>query len=80
MIAVLFMGFASGLPLPLTSGTLSFRLAEAGVSLAAIGLFALIGLSYNLKFVWSPIIDRAREIPYARRRAREGYGVCGRNY
>ena len=63
MIAVLFMGFASGLPLPLTSGTLSFRLAEAGVSLSAIGLFALIGLSYNLKFVWSPIMDRAR-IPW----------------
>lgn len=63
MLAVLFMGFASGLPLPLTSGTLSFRLAEAGVSLAAIGLFALIGLSYNLKFVWSPVMDRGR-IPW----------------
>ena len=63
MLAVLFMGFASGLPLPLTYGTLSFWLAEAGVSRTAIGLFALIGLSYNLKFVWSPIMDRAR-IPW----------------
>jgi PAT family beta-lactamase induction signal transducer AmpG len=58
MVAVLFMGFASGLPLPLTYGTLSFWLAEAGVSRTAIGLFALIGLSYNLKFVWSPVMDR----------------------
>ncbi len=52
------MGFSSGLPLVLTAGTLSFRLAEAGVSLTAIGLFALVGLSYSLKFLWSPLIDR----------------------
>ena len=58
MLAVLFMGFASGLPLPLTFGTLSFWLAEAGVSRTSIGLFALIGISYSFKFLWSPLIDR----------------------
>jgi MFS transporter, PAT family, beta-lactamase induction signal transducer AmpG len=58
LVAILLMGFSSGLPLVLTAGTLSFRLAEAGVSLTAIGLFALVGLSYSLKFLWSPVIDR----------------------
>jgi PAT family beta-lactamase induction signal transducer AmpG len=60
LIAVLFMGFSSGLPLPLTLGTLTFWLAEIGVSRTEIGLFALIGISYSLKFLWSPIIDRMR--------------------
>jgi len=58
LLAILFMGFSSGLPLPLTLGTLSFWLAQAGVSRTAIGLFALIGIPYNFKFVWSPVIDR----------------------
>src|SRR5665213_2593120 len=58
LIAVLLMGFSSGLPLALTFGTLSFRLAELGVSRTAIGLFALVGVSYALKFLWSPLIDR----------------------
>jgi PAT family beta-lactamase induction signal transducer AmpG len=58
LLAVLFMGFSSGLPLPLTVGTLSFWLAQSGVSRTAIGLFALIGVPYNFKFLWSPLIDR----------------------
>lgn len=58
MLAVLFMGFSSGLPLPLTFATLSFWLAEVEVSRTAIGLFVLVGFSYNYKFLWSPIIDR----------------------
>lgn len=52
------MGFSSGLPLPLTLGTLSFWLAESGISRTAVGLFALVGISYNFKFVWSPMMDR----------------------
>jgi PAT family beta-lactamase induction signal transducer AmpG len=70
MLAVLFMGFSSGLPLPLTLGTLSYWLAEIGVSRAEIGLFALIGISYSLKFIWSPIIDRLPLGPLTRRLGR----------
>jgi MFS transporter, PAT family, beta-lactamase induction signal transducer AmpG len=55
---VLLMGFSSGLPLALTFATLSFRLAEIGVSRTAIGLFALVGVPYSVKFLWSPLIDR----------------------
>jgi PAT family beta-lactamase induction signal transducer AmpG len=58
LLAVLFMGFSSGLPLPLTFTTLSFWLAEAHISRTTIGLFALVGIPYSLKFVWSPLIDR----------------------
>jgi MFS transporter, PAT family, beta-lactamase induction signal transducer AmpG len=58
LIAVLLMGFSSGLPLALTFGTLSYWLAETGVSLTAIGLFGLVRASYSLKWCWSPLIDR----------------------
>ena len=58
LIIIFLMGFASGLPLLLCGATLSIRLTEAGVSLTAIGLFALVGTPYNLKFVWAPLIDR----------------------
>ncbi|HZB92549.1 MAG TPA: MFS transporter [Stellaceae bacterium] len=67
MLAILGMGFSSGLPLPLTFGTLSYWLAEAGVSRTDIGLFVLVGFSYNYKFAWSPFIDRL-PIPYLTRR------------
>src|SRR5437763_286846 len=58
LIAILLMGFSSGLPLALTFGTLSYWFAEIGVSLTAIGLFGLVRTSYSLKFLWSPLIDR----------------------
>ena len=58
LLAILLMGFSSGLPLALTGATLGIWLAEAGLSLTAIGLFALVGTAYNFKFVWSPVIDR----------------------
>ncbi len=58
-IAVIaFLGFASGLPLPLTSGTLQAWLALSGTDLRTIGLFGLVGLPYTLKFLWSPVMDR----------------------
>jgi PAT family beta-lactamase induction signal transducer AmpG len=60
------MGFSSGLPLALTFGTLSYWLAELGVSLTAIGLFGLVRTSYSLKFLWSPLIDRM-PIPFLTR-------------
>lgn len=67
MLAILGMGFSSGLPLPLVFATLSYWLSEAGVSRTAIGLFVLVGLSYSFKFVWSPFIDRL-SIPWLTRR------------
>ncbi|MDP6335853.1 MAG: muropeptide MFS transporter AmpG, partial [Nitrospinaceae bacterium] len=52
------MGFASGLPLALTGGTLQAWMTVEGVDLKTIGLFTLVGLPYTLKFLWAPILDR----------------------
>lgn len=53
-------GFVAGLPLPLSGFTFRLWLSEGGVSLAAIGLTANIGLAYTLKFLWAPLLDQAR--------------------
>jgi MFS transporter, PAT family, beta-lactamase induction signal transducer AmpG len=60
ILAIALLGFSSGLPLLLTLSTLSIWLAESGVTKTAIGLFGLVGLPYTLKFLWAPVIDRAR--------------------
>ncbi len=62
-------GFASGLPLPLSTFTLHQWFAVAGISVQTIGLLALVALPYTLKFLWSPLFDRAPPwAPAARRR------------
>ena len=58
MLIALIMGFASGLPLLLTLSVLQAWMKDAGVDLSTIGLFALVGLPYTLKFVWAPMMDR----------------------
>ncbi len=58
MLIAALMGFASGLPLLLTGSVLQAWLRDGGVDLAHIGLFALVGLPYTLKFLWSPLFDR----------------------
>ncbi|MDP6567176.1 MAG: AmpG family muropeptide MFS transporter [Alphaproteobacteria bacterium] len=58
VIAILFLGFSSGMPLLLTLSTLSIWLTEEEISKTTIGLFAMIGLPYTLKFIWAPLIDR----------------------
>lgn len=58
MFVMLLLGFSSGLPLPLTSGTLQAWLTVTGIDITTIGIFALIGLPYTIKFLWSPFMDR----------------------
>lgn len=58
MLSLLLLGFASGLPLFLTSKTLQAWMTVEGVELKAIGLFSLVALPYSLKFLWSPLLDR----------------------
>ena len=52
------LGFVAGLPLPLSGFTLRQWLSEGGTSLAVIGFTANIGISYSLKFLWAPVLDR----------------------
>lgn len=58
MAALLLLGFASGLPLFLTTKTLQVWMTEEKVDLAVIGWFSLVALPYSLKFLWSPVLDR----------------------
>ncbi|HUJ87848.1 MAG TPA: MFS transporter [Burkholderiales bacterium] len=58
ILVLLLLGFASGLPLALTGGTLQAWLTVKGVDLTTIGLFALVGQPYTYKFLWAPLMDR----------------------
>jgi Arabinose efflux permease len=57
-LPLLVLGFASGLPLALTGGTLQAWATLDGVSLQSIGFLTLIGSAYTLKFLWAPLVDR----------------------
>jgi len=67
-IALALLGFSSGLPLALTDSTLKAWLREAGLDLKTISFFALVGLPYNLKFLWAPFLDRYSLPFFGRRR------------
>ena len=68
MALVLFLGFCSGLPLSLTGSTFQAWITEAKVDLATIGRFALVGLPYTMKFLWSPLLDSIAPPFWGRRR------------
>src|SRR5690242_16002283 len=67
VLIVLFLGFSSGLPLALSGSTLSVWATESGVNLRTIGLFAIIGTPYTIKFLWAPLVD-ALDVPLLSRR------------
>lgn len=67
VLTVLFLGFSSGLPLALSGSTLLVWMTEAKVNLGTIGLFALVGTPYTIKFLWAPLID-ALDVPLLSRR------------
>ena len=67
MLICVATGFASGMPLYLLIQLVPAWLRAAEVSLAEIGLFALVGLPYTWKFLWAPLMDRIRP-PLGRRR------------
>ncbi|MGN6747039.1 MAG: AmpG family muropeptide MFS transporter [Xanthobacteraceae bacterium] len=67
VLVIMFLGFSSGLPLALSGSTLLVWMTEAGVNLGTIGLFALVGTPYTIKFLWAPLID-ALNVPLLGRR------------
>lgn len=58
MMVALLMGFSCGLPLLLTISVLQAWMKDEGVDLSVIGMMALVGLPYTLKFLWAPVLDR----------------------
>ncbi len=67
MLVALVMGFSCGLPLLLTTTLLQAWMREEGMDLSMIGLMALVGLPYTVKFLWAPILDRFT-LPFLGRR------------
>ena len=61
------MGFSCGLPLLLTISVLQAWMKEEGVDLTVIGMMALVGLPYTVKFLWAPLLDRYT-LPFLGRR------------
>ncbi|WP_037301330.1 AmpG family muropeptide MFS transporter [Rubritepida flocculans] len=72
-LILLALGFAAGVPLPLTGFVLRQWFSESNLSLAAIGFTALIGLAYSLKFLWSPVMDHAPPPLFRRLGRRRGW-------
>src|SRR5204862_7450070 len=62
VLIVLLLGFSSGLPLALSGTTQLVWMRESGVDLGTIGLFALVGTPYTLKFLWATLVD-ALDVP-----------------
>jgi PAT family beta-lactamase induction signal transducer AmpG len=67
LLAVLFLGFASGLPLALTGQAMQAWLTVSGMDIATIGFLGLVGVPYTFKFLWAPLMDRF-EPPFMGRR------------
>ncbi|MBA2491759.1 MAG: AmpG family muropeptide MFS transporter [Gammaproteobacteria bacterium] len=63
VVAMLFLGFSAGLPFLLVFSTLSAWLSDANVSHGAIGFFSWVGITYSIKVLWAPVVDRVR-IPW----------------
>ena len=69
LLICLFTGFASGLPLFILYQLVPAWLRTEGVGLKEIGFFALVGIPYTWKFVWSPLMDRYAPSTLGRRRS-----------
>lgn len=67
LCVITLLGFASGLPLALTSSTLQAWYTVSGIDLLTIGFIGWVGLPYVYKFLWAPLIDRYR-LPFLSRR------------
>lgn len=58
VIAMAFLGFSAGLPYLLVFSTLTAWLRDEAVSRSAIGFFAWVGITYSIKVLWAPVVDR----------------------
>lgn len=68
LLTVLLLGFSSGLPLTLLTGTLQAWFSSEGLSLMSIGFLSLIGLPYSYRFLWAPFLDYFSPFQLGRRR------------
>lgn len=59
VLAMLLLGFSSGIPIYLVGNTLGFWMRENDIELSTIGFLSWVGLAYSLKFLWAPLVDKA---------------------
>lgn len=76
-VTMFFFGFASGLPFLLVAGTLAYWLKESGIELKNITMIASAGLTYALKFLWAPLVDRWQLPAFGRLGQRRGWLLLG---
>ena len=57
-LAMLLLGFSSGLPFLLVGNTFGYWLRDEHTSLKWIGFSSWVGIAYSLKFLWAPLMDR----------------------
>jgi PAT family beta-lactamase induction signal transducer AmpG len=72
-LAMLVLGFSSGLPFFLVGNTFGYWLREEGTALTAIGFLSWVGIAYSLKFLWAPLIDRVDLPLFSRLGHRRGW-------
>ena len=60
MLAMLLLGFASGLPYMMVFQKMSFWLRSVGIERSTIGFFYWVTFFYSFKFIWAPVVDRVR--------------------
>jgi len=58
VLGMSFLGFSAGLPFLLVFSTLSAWLRDSGVTLSVIGFFSWVGVTYSIKVLWAPVVDR----------------------
>src|SRR5579872_3597136 len=65
-LAMLLLGFSSGLPFLLVGNTFGYWLRDEHTSLTSIGFLSWVGIAYSLKFLWAPVMDRV-DLPLFKR-------------
>ncbi len=76
MLLLMGLGFAAGFPFMLIGLSLTARLTDAGLSKSSIGLFALVGLPYAWKVLWSPALQYLPSPFFRRLHQRRGWAMC----
>ncbi len=60
VLSMIALGFAAGLPYLLIFSTLSAWLRDEGIERSVIGFFSWVSVTYSIKILWSPIVDKVR--------------------
>jgi PAT family beta-lactamase induction signal transducer AmpG len=60
VLSMIALGFSAGLPYLLIFSTLSAWLRDEGIERSVIGFFSWVSVTYSIKVLWSPIVDKVR--------------------